>query len=154
MGCFYSSSTFSLLQTELLTEINTSRNDLLNKKRISSQSTVSSQKTKQSNLYSSPKMKSKDKYSNYNKSLSLDVKINNTIENRNKGIPRLSIQKINELFDDSNIKCNLIKSEKDYYQCCFLNETINNTNCNINNKEQNLNSTYEQTLKTTINSEY
>ncbi len=149
MGCIYPSSTLSSFQTELRIELNTSRIDLMSKNRLFNQATTSNQRAKQINLKFSQNIPNIKTSSNYTKSPSSDPE-RHFMSTSKKCIPRLSLQKFNELFDDSTIEC-YNKKEKDYLSFSFKKAI---TNIYKKNKEESLNSTYEQTAEKIIESEY
>ena len=150
MGCNYPSSALSSFQAELKTELNTNRNDLISKNRLLCQASTFNQRTKQLNLNLNQNVPKIEAYSNYTKSSSMDNPERSFMSNSKKCIPRLSLQKFNELFDDRRIEC-YNRKEKYYLRFSFKNGL---NNIYKNNKEQSLNSTYEQTADNTIESEY
>ena len=150
MGCNYPSSALSSFQTELKTELSTNRNDLISKNRLLYQTSTFNQRTKQLNFNLSQNVPKIEAYSNYTKSSSMDDPERSFMSNSKKCIPRLSLQKFNELFDDSTIEC-YNKKEKDYLSFSFKKAITNIYN---KNKEESLNSTYEQTAEKIIESEY
>ena len=149
MGCIYPSSTLSSFQSELKAELNTSRSDLLSKNRLSHQTATFNQRTNQLNLNFSENIQNIKAYSNYTKSSSMDPG-RYFMSNSKKFIPRLSLEKFNELFDDSTIEC-YNKKENDYLHFSFKKAI---TNIYKKNKEESLNSTYERTAENTFESEY
>ena len=148
MGCNYPSSALSSYQTELKTEIKTNRKDLLPKNRSSLQSTTFSNGKRKINLDSSQNLRNFKTCSYYNKSSAIDARKNDLNSSKNF-IPRLSLQKFNELFDDSTIE-GYNKKQKEFNLFSFRKSYLYNKN----NVEQSLNSTYEQTAENTIESEY
>ena len=149
MGCIYPSSTLTSFQAELKAELNTSRSDLLSKNRLSQQTTTFNQRTNQLNLNFSENIPNIKAYSDYAKSSTMDPG-RHFMYNSKNFIPRLSLEKFNELFDDSTIEC-YNKKGKDYLHLSFKKAI---TNFYKKNKEKSLNSTYERTAENTFESEY
>jgi hypothetical protein len=153
MGCNYPSSALSSLQTEMKTELNANRSNLLSKNRLSCQSSSFNQSDSQLNLKLSQNISNIKKFSNKNKFISMSPS-RQLDSNSKKCIPRLSLQKFNELFDDSTVEC-YNKKEKNYLCSSFM-KTMGGIY--KKNTEQSLNSTYEQsneqTVENTIKSEY
>ncbi len=148
MGCNYPSSALSSYQTELKTEIKTNRKDLLSKNRSSLQSTTFSNGKSKINLDSSQNLRNFKTCSYYNKPSAIDARRNDLNSSKNF-IPRLSLQKFNELFDDSTIE-GYNKKQKEFNLFSFRKSYFYNKN----NVEQSLNSTYEQTAENTFESEF
>ena len=152
MGCDYPSSALSSLQTDMKTELHASHSNLLSKNRLSYESSTFNQSDLQLNLKLSQNILNIKKFSNKRKFMSVNTSLQLN-SNSKKCIPRLSLQKFNELFDDSTIEC-YNKKEKNYLCSSFM-----KTMGGIYKKstELSLNSTCEQsneqTMENTINSE-
>ena len=152
MGCNYPTTALSLHEKELKTEINTTRNFLLSKNKKLYNSNSFQTPRNSLNLYSTQNIKHFETNLNLKQLSNSDTLEKQKILNSSQNfVPRLSVQKFNELFDNSSIECyntkpNNIKSytfmEKSY------NSKLNN------NFELSLNTTFEHTTENTIISKY
>ena len=143
MGCLYTSDILDSKRNELIIERKSNNKFLLSKNQNSFNSNNAILKRKKLNLYSTQKIRDFKKQTFNENSLELNDDINSKLNNTKYFISRLSLQKFNELFDDSGIdfytKPIIIKNHAFNYQ------NINNSN--INYSRQSLNSTLENTIE-------
>ena len=152
MGCYCLTTSTSIYEDELFTELLTKHQDLLSENiklikscRSNMDKSLFSLKSKQNSKILEIKENSKNNYKSY--SLNKIIK-NNEFFTPNKIVIRLSVEKFNELFDDSNIESyNNSKTLKNF--SFGVNSKIFNFSSK-NNKSTSLNSTFEQTFHNTI----
>ena len=149
MGCIYPSTSLSSYQKELKSELITNRKILLSKSKKSFDSVTFQAIKENLNLNSTQNVRNFKTNSNIKKSSTTkDILLK---QNNSKNfIPRLSLQKINELFDNSNIESYYAKP-KNLKNSLYKEEN----NSKINNKfEISLNTTFEHTLENSLVNEY
>ena len=149
MGCIYPSSSLSSYQKELKSELITNRKILLSKSKKSFDSDTFQAIKENLNLNSTQNVRNfKTNPSIKKSSTTKDILLK---QNNSKNfIPRLSLQKINELFDNSNIESYYAKP-KNLKNSLYKEEN----NSKINNKfEISLNTTFEHTLENSLVNEY
>ena len=143
MGCLYPSDILDSKRNELIIERKSNNKFLLSKNQNSFNSNNAILKRKKLNLYSTQKIRDFKKQTFNENSLELNDDINSKLNNTKYFISRLSLQKFNELFDDSDIdfytKPIIIKNHAFNYK--------NINNWNINYSRQSLNSTLENTIE-------
>ena len=150
MGCnyYYPSSSLSLLEDELKTELYTKYSDFISE-RLSREETTFIQMEKPLNIKKINRyclnIKTFSDYTNLPKD---PTTIYYSYSKR--CIPHLSLQKLNELFDDNTVECYQKKKKKNLLFTYV--KTLNRHP--INKDKQTLNSTYEQTAEYTTESEY
>ena len=152
MGCNCLTTSISIYEDELCIELATTHQDLLSENiklikscRSNMDKKVFYLKSKQNNKEFEKKEKSK----NNKKSYTLNkMNKNNEVFTPKKFVTRLSVEKLNKLFDDSNIEnYNNSKSFKNF--SFGVNSYIFNFSSR-NNISTTLNSTFEQTFHNTI----
>ena len=140
MGCIYSrDDTLATFQNELKIELITNQKESLSKFNEPLNSVILNENRNCSNLYSSQIIHIN---SNIQKYFEIDSSMKN---NMNNFVPRLSIQKMNELFDDKDIEFHRDKPEnlKQFSRSNYKNNKISK----INSIEKSLNSTLEKTTE-------
>ena len=141
MGCIYPYDTLATFQNEIKTELITNRKELLSKFNEPLNSVILNENKDCSNLYSSQIIHIN---SNIKKYFEIDSSIKN---NMNSFVPRLSIQKMNELFDDKDIECYWYRDKPKDLKQFSRSKNKNNNILKINSIEKSLNSTLENTLE-------
>ena len=91
MGCIYPYDALTTFQSELKTELIINRKEILSMYNEPLNSVILTENSNDVNLYSSQ--------INSNSNFPFDSNIRNSL------VPRLSLQKMNELFDDKDIEC-------------------------------------------------
>ena len=139
MGCIYPYDALSTFQNELKTELDTNRKELLSKFNESLNSVILNENKNGMNLYSSQIIQIN---SNIKKNFAIDSSLSN---NLNNFVPRLSLQKMNELFDDKDI--DFYKDNPKNLKQLSCSKNNNNNLSIINSIEKSLNSTLENTTE-------
>ena len=152
MGCIYQSSTLSLSENEILSELNTNRRFLLSKANKNSDSNTLNNRKEKLKLYSTQNVRNFKTNSNFKKSSTLNTLIKSSNLDYQNFVPRLSLQKFNELFDDSNIEEYGMKT-KNSKRYSFMEKNTNSSK-KMNNIEASLNTTLEQTLENVKENDY
>ena len=144
MGCKYPSDTLTLYKNELITELNSNRKFLLSKNHNFLNKNTSIPKRNDANLYSTQKGRNFTTQSTNENLSKLNASKNIESNKSNIFIQRLSLQKLNELFDDSDIESyNKPINLKNFN---FMDQRLSISNKN-NNTKQSLYSTLENTLE-------
>ena len=144
MGCKYPSDTLSSYQNELITELNSNRKFLLSKNHNYLNKTTSILKRKDVNLYSTQNGRNFITQSTNENLSELNASKNLELNKSNIFIQRLSLQKLNELFDDSDIES--YNKPINLKKFTFMDQRLSISNKN-NNTKQSLNSTLENTME-------
>ena len=148
MGCFYSYIELSEYKNELYTDINRSNKYFFQKHH---QSIKMNEVKEKINSFSTQAVRDFKTNSNFKNSSTLDSNSkSNEFNNSESFVPRLSLQKMNELFDDSDITF-YQNSKENLISFSFIGNNLSNLR-KKNNYEISLNSTLESTRKNTIES--
>ena len=131
MGCIYPYDALTTFQSELKTELIINRKEILSMYNEPLNSVILTENSNDVNLYSSQ--------INSNSNFPFDSNIRNSL------VPRLSLQKMNELFDDKDIEC--YKNKPKNLKTFSCSKNTNNDLSKINSIEKSLNSTLENTTK-------
>ena len=131
MGCIYPYDSLTTFQSELKTELIINRKEILSMYNEPLNSVILTENSNDVNLYSSQ--------INSNSNFPFDSNIRNSL------VPRLSLQKMNELFDDKDIEC--YKNKPKNLKTFSCSKNTNNDLSKINSIEKSLNSTLENTTK-------
>ena len=152
MGCNCPSTEFSSNEKELKSELNTTRNFLLSKNKILCNSNSFQTPRNSLNLYSTQNIRHFESNLNVKQLSNSEILEKQKILNSSQNlVPRLSVQKFNELFDNSSIECYNAKPSN-IKNLTYI-EKIYNSKIN-NNIEPSLNTTFEYTTVNTIVSKY
>ena len=152
MGCNCPSTELSSNEKELKSELNTTRNYLLSKNKILYNSNSFQTPRNSLNLYSTQNIKHFESNLNKKQLSNSEILEKQKILNSSQNlVPRLSVQKFNELFDNSSIEC--YKAKPNNIKNLTYMEKIYNSKIN-NNIEPSLNTTFEYTTDNTIVSKY
>ena len=141
MGCIYPYDTLAIFQNEIKTELITNRKELLSELNGPLNSVIINKNRNNLNLYSSQIIHIN---SNIKKYFTIDSSIRNNI---NSLVPRLSVQKMNELFDDKDIEC--YKDKPKNLKQIYSSKNKNNDILKLNSIEKSLNSTLENSTEKT-----
>ena len=155
MGCIYYSEASSAFKNELKTELNIKRkNSFLNNNQSFISATLN-QKKNCTNIYILPNDIRKFKTdSKYQKSMKYElIEKNKEIDDSKIFIPKLSLKKINELFDDNDIE-NYCSKSKNIKLFSYIGNNNSSKKINIEKSLNSINSTFEKTAENSIEREY